>query len=518
MLMCSPYVCCTLHPQNSLLIYVDILPEQPPQLQVPYGFLDAPSWLTYRAYKKTMQIRPFDQREVRILLKRQRGRVERERAASMDVEGCAVDNQATAVLSTGSGSAHGTPIQSMRRPVQLRDRTNSIGSAQRDRTGSVSSLRDRANSIGSELGMSPSRLGQSLNPKTLSGKPFTLEVPLQSSTKLLFRRVAQELAVEGSHLVLHIVNFGHSGWEDEKFYSQPICLASDLAVLKIMDTLKKLELNIKANARYCIFYRLVPFPLVNSVGIDQRLHYKFTDFLIVDERIRYWRRMFLEHLRSTAHAGGGATPAGTAAGDIVTAEEGSTPKRSRTHSDGNGNGNGTSAATDTTVQKPREAVILWPDTPKENEYDLLEVEQITAAIPTSYMMREVNRHLRGLLGIPKNYRELEALKYADGAGHSAQQAEVVPLLRSSPSRGQVLEGSRATSTDELAVTADGSVSPAFPLLITVIRFDVVNEILSGSKKMFVHCRYLLYLPNSCLGIQHCLIFVLLFFPLLSWQI
>lgn len=459
-----------------MLIYVDILPEQPGQMLVPYSFTDVMSWLSYRAYKKVMQIRPFDQHEVRILLKRQRERLERQRAAAMDVESAPTvgtsDSQATAALSP-PGSVHGTPNSAKRRPLQLRDRTSSIGSQQRE----------RANSLASELGMSPSRAAQPLNLKALSGKAFTVEVPLLAYTKLLIRRVAQMLDVEPAHLVLFIVSPSGPDWVSDKFDVEPVSLAHPAAQMKLLEALKLLKLSFKASAKYCVFYRIVPYPLVDSRGVDLRTQYKFTDYLIVDERIRYWRALFLEHLRVSAASGNADISAGAAAADIASAAEGSTPKRSRTNSEGRHGSDVTN--------RPREASIRWPDAPKPNEYDLLELEQVTTCIPSSYTMREIVEFLRGAVGIPKNFRELDALKYADSPGRSAQQTEVAQLLRVPAVRAAVVEGAKATCTDDLKVTGEGEIVPAFPLLVSVVRYNTIDQVLGGSCTMFVECRYLI---------------------------
>lgn len=497
--------------QNSVLIYVDILPEQPSQLMVPYGFTDVVSWLSYRAYKKIMSIRPFGPQEVRILLKRQRERLERQRAGSIvdvDLTGGSItfDSQATVSMSP-PGSVHSTPTSTKRRTLHLRDRSNSVGSPQQQR--------DRANSMASELGMSPTRSARPLNPKALAGKPFSVEVPLQQGTKLLIRRIAQELQVDAAHLALFIVNVTSiyaEDWEGDKWEASPISLACDFAHLKLLETLKKLNLNFKQNAKYCVFYQILPFPLVDNRGLDQRSKYKFTDYLIVDERIRYWRSLFLEHLctttsssSSTAGAASGVA-AGAVGADITTIAdaEQSTPKRSRTNSEGHSdaaversNSNTIASGASGKLQHlqpapPREAAIRWPQPNRPpSEYDIPEVGRVSVMIPATYTMREVTSHLRYEIGIPANFRELDALKYADAPAARAQQQEEIVRILLMPNVGpSVISGTnKATCTDDLKITSDGAVKPSFPLLATVIRNNVINEILTGGKTMFIACRW-----------------------------
>jgi hypothetical protein len=440
--------------KTPIVIYLDILPTQPMKIRVPYDLTSVENWLTFRAHKKTLAARPFDSRDVAVLQRRHQERQQMQRQLEL------FGDTAPAASTGGATSRSGLPLSPG--GVNSPNKRMKVPFG-RERSLSISSQRDRSNSISSEFaGASPFRPALSANRKSMLGRAFTLEVALVMKVNSLLRRFAQELCVEPHHLALYFTpTSGGTDWEERRLDVLPItALQRGMA---INDALKSLGVSTKPSTKYTVFYRILPLPLLDSDGENRVGTERLMDIYITDERLRYWRRMYLEQLRARLATG---QPGRVAAEDSVgiAARQGngtnsSTPSRSRTNSE--------ISITAGTRARLREASVVWPDAPA-GEYDALEVNSVHLACARTARVDDFMSDLRAAIGLPTNIDELEALKpAADDAGATEIARELVGGVGGAE---LLCTGRSGLCSDMLHTDPDtGAVLPGYPLLVYNIR-------------------------------------------------
>lgn len=427
------------------MIYIDILPVQSMPLRVPYDLTSVDSWLLFRAYKKTLQVRPFDQRDVNLLQRRQRLRLEQDAATDHEI---AMTLQGIPQSPGASGDASNAQLAIGTPPAHKRLR----GPLLRERSGSISSQRDRANSMGSEfLGQSPFRPALSQNRKSVLGKPFDVEVALTLKAISLLRRIADVISVEVDHLALYFapMNNNHT-WEERRLEHLPMTISH--RNLPMNEVLKQLKITNKANSKLCVFYRILPFGLLGQDRDEIRQTHRLADIYIADERLRYWRRLYLQHLRTRS-----AAISGTAGIPGEAEQDGNdSAPRSRANSECSGAGQRGS-------RRPREVTIDWPVNDID-PYDPLEENYVHIAVSRSASMDEVARLLLRKIGVPLNIDALEALKPRDNAAREA----LISVYRDQCDPCNAEE--KAVTSNELVYDAEAErLVPEYPLLVYNLR-------------------------------------------------
>lgn len=493
--------------QHERVFYVDIIPQHPHQLLVPFNITDTRKWMLFQAFKKNISVRAFQPRDAAVLQRRQAERAAQmlQRLSSGEADGA--DNNSKLLspgaLSQSPGShTMGSPQRKKQKPL-IRDRSSSIGSQH--------SLRERANSTVSEFGLgtmqSPNRAPPSINRRSVNGRPFQILVPLMARVSEVIHRVAADLEVESGHVALFFVQqmTTNKAWMRRRFFAPPTTLANcGHDTVKV--TLETQKVSMKVNARYCVFYRINPFSVLAEQ--DVRL-FRTIDFLIVDERIRYWRRLFLEYLRTNnpvrktidltedqpaTNPSTPTRPAETAMDVIETGAEAepgakeSSGLRSRAGSEAHSGAQQTGSSQAAGSQgSQRAASVVWPEPP--GPYDGREEAMITYRVAANTHFRAITEHLRDVAGIPKNYAELEALKlpaasreaFSSNGGESSSMSLVQQHLRLMETRKALGVNALGTCSDYLRTTPDNdALTPAFPLLVSCIRKNQIDEILFGS--------------------------------------
>lgn len=487
--------------QHERVFYVDIIPQHPRTLLVPFNITDTKKWMSFQAFKKNISVRPFMPRDALLLQRRQADRAAQilQRINGEGDDGSKVLSPAALTQSPGS-LMMGSPLRKRQKPV-LRDRSSSVSSQH--------SLRDRAGSTGSELGtmLSPNRTPLASNRRSVTGKPYQMLVPLMFRVSEVIRRVAEELEVDERHIALFFVQQGASGnkaWLRRRFEAYPSSLAN-CGQSTVKDTLEEQKVSLKVTAKYCVFYRINPYCTQSE---QDRILFRTVDFVLTDERIRYWRRLFLEHLRQSGTAARTidltddrlltsrpSTPVRLAEAEMevveVSAEAAAVAqetgaKRMRADSDIRSASVPQLSQTPGSQHSQRAASIVWPA--PLGEYDGREDAVITFRAATDTLFCAITENLRDLAGIPKNFAELEALKLPVGepSGAASVATAVQPLLLVDSTRRAICLQNFATCSDNLRLENE-VISPAFPLLVTAIRHNVVDEIqyasLSVSKVM-----------------------------------
>jgi hypothetical protein len=631
-------------------MYFDVLPIPGRNLKskVPYGLTDSPSWLKYRAFKKTLSIRPFEPKDAKILLHRHQQRVlERRRledesgieeiissahtmsavaavgAAGGDAGADTEERRPSVSAGGGTSSVDHSPALQRKRhkpalspPLEARSAqkggaepapvaVGAVGHGEgptttgelalpgsgpveapstpvlrnggKERTGSMGSnqgllgryggspgtfggvvggsggRRSRANSEslfgpgGGPLSASAARRGRGLGlglelggvqggSRGALGKPYDIEVPLYVRFSQLAERIADDLLVDVAHLTLYIVPMvADFDLEQLRREAKPVvpllCGDHDISTM-----ITKLKINNKPQMRYCIFYKILPYSLVHAeTKTDLRKTTKFAEYLLADERVRYWRRMYLEHLQLkliAAAAGAGDEERSASRGaataspapvlhhpplkleDFVPSSDGGevfNGKRSREGS--------IASATDRNQKSPKtvhaanqataliagaavavkEATIVWPNAAQDPldtlQYDTWDPRSVTTCTALTTPMHELTGLLRDAIGIPSNIDELLALKDAGGGNSdinrfaseflagddlvqkhccfekSAVVSDQLDVLSSSSSNGGSGSGSGAANI----------ICPPFPLLITSVREHIANEVVSADR-------------------------------------
>ena len=483
---------------------MDIIPQHPRQLLVPFNITETRKWMQFQAYKKNISVRPFQERDAAILQRRHAERAAQmlQRLSSGEAEDSSKLLSPGTLQNQSPGSTFGSPLRKRQKALGLRDRSNSVSSQH--------SLRDRAGSTGSELGLgsmqSPSRAPLPINRRSVNGKPFQMLVPLMARVSEIIHRLALDMEVEAGHLALFFVQQMSSTtkvWMRRRFGAPPTTLAN-CGQDTVKNTLETQKVSMKVNAKYCVFYRINPYSVLEEQSV--RL-FRTIDFLIVDERIRYWRRLFLEHLRTNnpvrktidltedqppTNPSTPTRPAETAM-DVVetaTAEAGAgapvgshetNGKRSRAGSEAHSGAASQSQANSSQAAgsqgSQRAASVVWPEPP--GPYDGREENMITYRTSADTQFRNITEHLRDAAGIPKNYAELEALKLPANGEHGVVSL-VDQYLQAPDARKALGLNPLGTCSDILRASEAGGCKPAFPLLVSCIRKSEIDEILYGS--------------------------------------
>ncbi len=483
---------------------MDLIPQHPRQLLVPFNITDTKSWMLFQAYKKTITVRPFSSLDADLLQRRQS-----ERAARQALHLAEGGDAWPAVQSSlGGYSLMGSPLRKRQKSL-IRERSGSVSSQQRDRAGStVSELGGAFHSPGGN------RTPLAVNRRSMQGKPFSMLVPLMTRVSELIVRISDELEVDPGHIGLFFVHQlagGNSAWMRRRFQAEPVSMRN-CQLRTVKDVLEAQKVLLKVNAKCCVFYRIVPYSVVGMDDPKTTAH-KSIDFLITDERIRYWRRLFLEHLRQNVNIIRaaepvmkclstvpistdlsspatpekarmevvGSTAAGTEIVQVSTPQSSAKAPRSRANSEAHVVVHTQGSSQQSSQHSAqRAASIVWPPPPAE--YDSREESMVTLSTPPDTLLGQVTQQLRELVGIPQNMSELEALKLpvSDTNSESAPLSPVQQHLQSSIVRKELSVRPFATCADHLRIGENGLFVPAFPLLLTCIREKVVSEILYGS--------------------------------------
>jgi hypothetical protein len=419
------------------VIYLDILPTQPMKIRVPYDLTSVDNWLTFRAHKKTLSARPFDSRDVTVLQRRHQERQQMQRQSESVSAASTVTAASSSGLPFSSGEAN-FPNKWMKVPS---GRERSSNSRQVSTTTASGGL----------VGVTPLRQAQSSFRKSMLGRAFTLEVSLATKVDSLLQQFALELCVEPRHLALYFTpTSGGTDWEERRLDAQPItALQRGMA---INDALKSLGASTKPSINYTVFYRILPLPLLDSDGESQVVTERLMDIYITDERLRCWRRMYLDQLRARLASAPPGSITATAATRRDAGAGGVNPPRSRVNS-----GSFTIAGTS----------VVWPDAPA-GEYDALEVNCVHLACARTARVDDFMADLRAAIGLPTNIDELEALKpAADDAGAT----EIARELVGGVGGAELLSTGRSgLCSDMLHTDPDtGAVLPVYPLLVYNIR-------------------------------------------------
>jgi hypothetical protein len=423
------------------VIYLDILPTQPMKIRVPYDLTSVENWLTFRAHMKTLAARPFDSRDVTVLQRRHQQRQQLRQHLG----------PVSAISTVAAASRTGLPLS-----LEGVDTPNKRMKVPLNREHSSSSQRVGTNT--GRSGADPILSVQPSNGKSMLGKAFTLEVSLVTKVDSLLRRFAQELCVEPRHLALYFTpTSGGTDWEERRLDVQPITAFH--RGMAINDALKSLRVSTKPSTKYAVFYRILPLPLLDSDGENRVVTERLMDIYITDERLRYWRGLYLDQLRARlASAPPGSLSADGQEVTVATAARqdtgaaGDNPPGSLTHSR-------TCTIAGTSV--------IWPDA-STGEYDALEVKCVHLSCPRTARVDTFMSALRAAIGLPTNFDELEALKPAtDDEG----AADVAGELVASTGGAELLcTGRSGLCSDMLHTDPDtGAVLPGYPLLVYNIR-------------------------------------------------
>ena len=503
-------------------MYIDVLPTATlvpaPRIHVPYGIVEAASWLKYRANKKTFSIRPMDIRDVKILVNRHAARIAKQKA-DMDIDLCAatIANSASAAggdvdaLSTGGGNSNmNSPTQSQRKrqkgggtpntvnnnitaptgttpsllgsPMVLvpRDRSNSNVSTGNNMQNQQIPLRIRGNSTSSE---SRNVTATSANKHSILGKNFTIELPMYMTVSQLIGRISDEIQVDIGHIALFVVHMAGRDWESTKIHVTPWSIAEN-GDMPISAALAKNDLSLKPMAKYCVFYRILPHNLLNAEGKDRRGQFKIANYLICDERLRSWRRLYLEHLKSDQNTSNNT-------GNISGNSSGSASDASVVTASGSNNNSGSKNV----PPKRKEVSIVWPEPIYTTEYELVELNYVSTCTEQNMPSHQVAEILQTVIGIPTNIDELNALKISP-SGVDASADIINHVLNHPLGADQILEDlctapagvttSLLAFVDNYATVASPAaggatrdvvpvkLQPPYPLIITQIRENEVD--------------------------------------------
>ena len=308
---------------------MDLSPEHHDKDQslVPWqSIVDGPSWLRYRANKREIIIQPFDVRESRLL-----SRLHAESIVSMMNAGGGGGGGGS-ISSVGDGDGDGDQVTNS---TKKRSRTNSFSEAVvAADDDDVSMMKSNNNTelthtppiissggigtTGSATG-SASGGGRHHVIRSKATKSKYMEVPLYIKVVELMEQIGKKIiGVDVNHLVLYIIALtpGQSIKDidrDDLYSCKPVTLLSSpqqqqgggggeqqqqlLLETTLNDVILEQKINSRLSTKYAIFYKVLPYALydLQSKVVFKRTK-RFTDFVIVDERLRYWRRLYLGSL------------------------------------------------------------------------------------------------------------------------------------------------------------------------------------------------------------------------------
>ena len=302
---------------------MDLSPEHHDKDQslVPWqSIVDGPSWLRYRANKREIIIQPFDVRESRLL-----SRLHAENIVSMMNAGRGGGGGAnTTTIGDGDGDVDRDHVSNS---TKKRIRTNSFSEAAADdvsmksnsnsntevtHTPPVSSSSSTTASS-STSASATSRGGRHHLIRSKAVKSKCMEVPLYIKVVELMEHIGKIIGVDVNHIVLYIVALAPGVTikdvdRDELYSCKPVTLLSTpqqqqhggigeqqlVPEVTLNDVILEQKLVCRLSTKYAIFYKVLPYALYDlQLKVVYKRTKRFADFIIVDERLRYWRRFSL---------------------------------------------------------------------------------------------------------------------------------------------------------------------------------------------------------------------------------
>ena len=280
--------------------------------------MDGPSWLRYRANKREIIIQPFDVRESRLL-----SRLHAESIVSMMNAGRGGGGGAN-TTTTGDGDGDGDRDH-VSNSTKKRIRTNSFSEAAADdvsmksssntevtHTTPVSSSSSTTASSGASASASRGG-GRHHVMRSKAVKSKCMEVPLYIKVVELMEQIGKIIGVDVNHIVLYIIALAPGVTikdidRDELYSCKPVTLLSTpqqqqhggvgeqqlVPEVTLNDIILEQKLVCRLSTKYAIFYKVLPYALYDlQLKVVYKRTKRFADFIIVDERLRYWRRLYL---------------------------------------------------------------------------------------------------------------------------------------------------------------------------------------------------------------------------------
>lgn len=278
--------------------------------------MDGPSWLRYRANKREIIIQPFDVRESRLL-----SRLHAESIVSMMNAGRGGGGGAnTTTIGDGDGDGDRDHVSNS---TKKRIRTNSFSEAAADDVSMKSSSNTEvthttpvssSSSTTASSSASASRGGgQHHVMRSKAVKSKCMEVPLYIKVVELMEQIGKIIGVDVNHIVLYIIALAPGVTikdidRDELYSCKPVTLLSTpqqqqhggvgeqqlVPEVTLNDIILEQKLVCRLSTKYAIFYKVLPYALYDlQLKVVYKRTKRFADFIIVDERLRYWRRLYL---------------------------------------------------------------------------------------------------------------------------------------------------------------------------------------------------------------------------------
>ena len=278
--------------------------------------MDGPSWLRYRANKREIIIQPFDVRESRLL-----SRLHAESIVSMMNAGRGGGGGAnTTTIGDGDGDVDRDHVSNS---TKKRIRTNSFSEAAADDVSMKSSSNTEvthttpvssSSSTTASSSASASRGGgQHHVMRSKAVKSKCMEVPLYIKVVELMEQIGKIIGVDVNHIVLYIIALAPGVTikdidRDELYSCKPVTLLSTpqqqqhggvgeqqlVPEVTLNDIILEQKLVCRLSTKYAIFYKVLPYALYDlQLKVVYKRTKRFADFIIVDERLRYWRRLYL---------------------------------------------------------------------------------------------------------------------------------------------------------------------------------------------------------------------------------
>jgi len=159
--------------------------------------------------------------------------------------------------------------------------------------------------VPSSTSTSTSKGRHNLRSKAIKSK--YMEVPLYIKVVELMEQIGKIIGIDLNHLVLYIIALvpGQTvkDIDREDLYScRPITLLSTQDQQLVLETtlndvIVEQKIVNRPSTKYAIFYKVLPYALYDlQLTTVLKKTQRFTDFIIVDERLRYWRRLYLGKL------------------------------------------------------------------------------------------------------------------------------------------------------------------------------------------------------------------------------
>lgn len=299
---------------------MDLSPEHHDKDQslVPWqSIVDGPSWLRYRANKREIIIQPFDVRESRLL-----SRLHAESIVSMLNAGRG-GGANTTTIGDGDGDVDRDHVTNS---TKKRIRTNSFSEAATDDVSMKSSSNSstevthtppvsssRSTTASSSTSASAGKGGRHHVIRSKAVKSKCMEVPLYIKVVELMEQIGKIIGVDVNHIVLYIIPLAPGLTikdvdRDDLYSCKPVTLLNPpqqlphggigeqqlVPEVTLNDVILEQKLVCRLSTKYAIFYKVLPYALYDlQLKVVYKRTKRFADFIIVDERLRYWRRLYL---------------------------------------------------------------------------------------------------------------------------------------------------------------------------------------------------------------------------------